>query len=253
MKSKRLSVVYSMWLFIFVALPLFMVVFFAFTDVSGNFTMQNVLHVGKYSQVFVKSLIFGAIATAICLLLGYPFAYALSKLPPKSQGIITILIMLPMWMNFLLRTYAWMTILETNGILNSLLANLHFPKIQIINTWGAVVKLDKKIIEAAQDLGANRFYVFSKIILPLSIPGIVSGITMVFVPAVSTFIISKMLGGGSNILIGDLIEMQFLGNAYNPNLGAAISLVLMVLILICMGILQQYDKEENKTYEFKGR
>lgn len=273
MKSKRLSVVYSMWLFIFVALPLFMVVFFTFTDISGNFTMQNVLHVGKYSQVFIKSLIFGAIATAICLLLGYPFAYALSKLPPKSQGIITILIMLPMWMNFLLRTYAWMTILETNGILNSLLANLHLPKIQIINTWGAVVlgmvynflpymilpiysvvvKLDKKIIEAAQDLGANRFYVFSKIILPLSIPGIVSGITMVFVPAVSTFIISKMLGGGSNILIGDLIEMQFLGNAYNPNLGAAISLVLMVLILICMGILQQYDKEENKTYEFKGR
>ena len=129
----------------------------------------------------------------------------------------------------------------------------NFLPYMILPIYSVVVKLDKKIIEAAQDLGANRFYVFSKIILPLSVPGIVSGITMVFVPAVSTFIISKMLGGGSNILIGDLIEMQFLGNSYNPNLGAAISLVLMILILICMGILQQYEKEENKTYELKGR
>jgi spermidine/putrescine transport system permease protein len=173
--------------------------------------------------------------------------------------------MLPMWMNFLLRTYAWMTLLEDNGIINTLLAGSGLPKLHMINTQGAVVlgmlynympymilpiysvltKIDVSVVEAAQDLGADRRAVFSKVILPMSTPGVISGVTMVFVPAVSTFIISKMLGGGGNLLIGDLIDMQFLGSAYNPNLGSAISLVLMVLILICMGIMNQFDEGEE--------
>jgi spermidine/putrescine transport system permease protein len=168
-------------------------------------------------------------------------------------------------MNFLLRTYAWMTLLEDNGIINTFLASIGLPKLQLINTQGAVVlgmvynyipymilplysvltKIDPSVIEAAQDLGANRFSVFTRVIFPMSMPGMISGVTMVFVPAVSTFIISKMLGGGANLLIGDLIDMQFLGSAYNPNLGSAISLVLMVLILICMGIMNQFDDGEN--------
>ena len=168
-----------------------------------------------------------------------------------------------MWMNFLLRTYAWMTLLEDNGMINNFLAALGLPRLHMINTAGAVVfgmvydylpfmilplytvliKIDRSVIEAAQDLGANSCKVFLKVTIPMSMPGIISGITMVFVPAVSTFIISKMLGGGSNLLIGDLIDMQFLGNAYNPYLGSAISLVLMVLILICMGIMNQFDEE----------
>ena len=176
-----------------------------------------------------------------------------------------MLVMLPMWMNFLLRTYAWMTLLERNGLINRFFALFGLGPFEMINTQGAVVlgmvynylpfmilplytimvKIDDRIIEAAQDLGANSFHVFSKVVLPLSVPGITTGITMVFVPAVSTFIISRMLGGGGNLLIGDLIDLQFLGNAYNPNLGAAISLVLMVLILLCMSIMNQFDNDEG--------
>lgn len=177
-----------------------------------------------------------------------------------------MLLMVPMWTSFLLRTYAWMTILEYNGLLNKLFVFLGFSKINMINTPGAIVfgmvynflpymilpiytvisKIDKKIVEAAQDLGANKFKIFSKIILPLSIPGIVSGITMVFVPSVSTFVISKMLGGGSILVIGDLIEMQFLGNSYNPHVGSAISLILMVIIFLCTGIMNKVDSGSNK-------
>lgn len=175
---------------------------------------------------------------------------------------MVMLVMLPMWMNFLLRTYAWMTLLEDSGLINRALAFLGLPALHMINTQGAVVlgmvynyipymilplysvlsKIDRSVIEAAQDLGADGKRVFLRVTLPMSMPGVVSGVTMVFVPAVSTFIISKMLGGGSNLLIGDLIDMQFLGSAYNPNLGSAISLVLMLLILICMGIMNQFDE-----------
>ena len=174
---------------------------------------------------------------------------------------MVMLVMLPMWMNFLLRTYAWMTLLEDNGLINGALAALGLPRAHMINTSGAVVlgmvynyipymilplysvltKIDRSVIEAAQDLGANSREVFLKVVVPMSMPGVISGVTMVFVPAVSTFIISKMLGGGGNLLIGDLIDMQFLGSAYNPNLGSAVSLVLMVIILICMGIMNQFD------------
>ena len=198
-------------------------------------------------------------------MLGYPLAYIIAKMAPKRQSVMVMLVMLPMWMNFLLRTYAWMTLLEDNGLINSALSAIGLPRVHMINTAGAVVlgmvynyipymilplysvltKIDQSVIEAAQDLGADDRKVFLKVVLPMSMPGVISGVTMVFVPAVSTLIISKMLGGGGNLLIGDLIDMQFLGSAYNPNLGSAISLVLMVIILICMGIMNQFDDGDD--------
>ena len=256
MRAKLISAPYIIWMALFIIVPMGLVVFFAFTDKSGAFTLDNILRVGQYSNVFLRSIWLGVIATAISLLLGYPLAYTISKMKAKRQSVMIMLVMLPMWMNFLLRTYAWMSLLEDNGL----------PRVHMINTAGAVVlgmvynyipymilpiysvltKIDNSVIEAAQDLGANDRKVFLKVVLPMSMPGVISGITMVFVPAVSTFIISKMLGGGGNLLIGDLIDMQFLGSAYNPNLGSAISLVLMVIILICMGIMNQFDDgDEN--------
>ena len=266
MKTKLISAPYTIWMTLFIIVPMGLVAFFAFTDKEGNFTLDNIMRVGQYSNVFLRSIWLGAIATAICLLLGYPLAYIISKAKANRQSIMIMLVMLPMWMNFLLRTYAWMSLLEDNGLINSLLVSIGLPRVHMINTAGAVVlgmvynyipymilpiysvlaKIDNSVIEAAQDLGANNVKVFLKVVLPMSMSGVISGITMVFVPAVSTFIISKMLGGGGNLLIGDLIDMQFLGSAYNPNLGSAISLVLMVIIMICMGIMNQFDDgEEN--------
>ena len=263
--SSLFSLPYLIWSLIFIIVPMGLVVVFAFTTESGQFTLDYVSQVGEYTSVLVRSVWLAAIATVICLLIGYPLAFIMSRMPGFQQRTMLMLIMLPMWMNFLLRTYAWMTILEKNGLLNKLLGLVGLGPFDMINTQGAVVlgmvynylpfmilplytimvKIDDRIIEAAQDLGANSFHVFSKVVLPLSVPGITTGITMVFVPAVSTFIISRMLGGGGNLLIGDLIDLQFLGNAYNPNLGAAISLVLMVLILLCMSIMNQFDNDEG--------
>lgn len=265
MKAKSAAAPYAAWMSIFIIVPMILIVIFAFTDKSGAFTFKNIAEVGQYSNVFLRSIWLGALATVISLLLGYPLAYIISHISVRRQGMMIMLVMLPMWMNFLLRTYAWMTLLEDNGIINSLLASFGLGKLHLINTQGAVVlgmvynyipymilplysvltKIDSSVIEAAQDLGANQMQVFSKVTFPMSMPGVISGITMVFVPAVSTFIISKMLGGGANLMIGDLIDMQFLGSAYNPNLGSAISLVLMVLILICMGIMNQFDDGES--------
>ena len=263
--SKLLSAPYSIWVTAFIVLPMLLVAWFAFTDGEGNFTLENLLSVGQYSNVFLRSIWLGALATAISLVLGYPLAYIIAKMAPKRQSVMVMLVMLPMWMNFLLRTYAWMTLLEDNGLINSALSAIGLPRVHMINTAGAVVlgmvynyipymilplysvltKIDQSVIEAAQDLGADDRKVFLKVVLPMSMPGVISGVTMVFVPAVSTFIISKMLGGGGNLLIGDLIDMQFLGSAYNPNLGSAISLVLMVIILICMGIMNQFDDGDD--------
>lgn len=262
--SKLLSAPYTVWMTVFIVLPMLLVGYFAFTDKSGSFTMENILSVGQYSNVFLRSIWLGAVATAVSLGLGYPLAYIISKVNVRRQNIMVMLVMLPMWMNFLLRTYAWMTLLEDNGLINSALAAVGLPRVHMINTAGAVVlgmvynyipymilplysvltKIDRSVIEAAQDLGANSREVFWKVVVPMSMRGVISGVTMVFVPAVSTFIISKMLGGGGNLLIGDLIDMQFLGSAYNPNLGSAVSLVLMVIILICMGIMNQFDDGE---------
>nr|WP_300805085.1 ABC transporter permease [uncultured Acetatifactor sp.] len=259
--SKLLSAPYTVWMTIFIVVPMLLVGYFAFTDKAGRFTMENILSVGQYSNVFLRSIWLGALATAISLGLGYPFAMIIARMGARRQNVMVMLVMLPMWMNFLLRTYAWMTLLEDNGLINNALAAVGLPRVHMINTAGAVVlgmvynyipymilplysvltKIDRSVIEAAQDLGANSVQVFLKVVVPLSMPGVISGVTMVFVPAVSTFIISKMLGGGGNLLIGDLIDMQFLGSAYNPNLGSAVSLVLMVIILICMGIMNQFD------------
>lgn len=263
--SKFLSAPYSVWVTIFIVLPMLLVAWFAFTDGEGRFTLENILSVGQYSNVFLRSIWLGALATAISLVLGYPLAYIIAKMAPKRQSVMVMLVMLPMWTNFLLRTYAWMTLLEDNGLINAALSAIGLPRVHMINTAGAVVlgmvynyipymilplysvltKIDQSVIEAAQDLGADDRKVFLRVVLPMSMPGVISGVTMVFVPAVSTFIISKMLGGGGNLLIGDLIDMQFLGSAYNPNLGSAISLVLMVIILICMGIMNQFDDGES--------
>lgn len=260
---KIIMIPYVIWLAIFIVVPLVLILGFSFTDSSGNFTFDNIISVGKYSNVFLTSIWLGFLSTLICFIIGYPMAYFISKIDPSKQNIIIMILMIPMWMSFLLRTYAWMTILENNGLLNLFLRTLGFSGLNLINTQGAIVlgmvynfipymvlqiysvliKIDKSLIEAAHDLGANKVMTFIKIIFPLSIPGVISGVTMVFVPAVSTFIISKMLGGGANLLIGDLIEMQFLGNTYNPNLGSAISLFLIILILICMGIMNQFDND----------
>ncbi len=266
MKIKITTFPYLLWMSLFVIVPLALVIIFAFTTPEGGFTFENILYVSKYSTVFIRSIILGVVSTFICLILGYPMAYCISKIPViKHQSVVIMLLMIPMWTSFLLRTYAWMTILEYNGLLNRALEFFGFSKVNMINTPGAIVlgmvynflpymilpiytvltKIDRRLIEAAKDLGANEFKVFAKVVFPLSLPGVVSGFTMVFVPSVSTFIISKMLGGGSILVIGDLIEMQFLGNSYNPYLGSAISLVLMVIILICMGIMNQIDSVSN--------
>ena len=263
--DKKLAYPYFVWMTLFTVVPLIIVVYYAFTDANGAFTLDNLTSISGYGSVFARSLLLALIATVICLVIAFPVGYFLSRLRVNKQHIMLMLVMLPMWMNFLLRTYAWMSLLEDNGLINAALAAVGLPRVHMINTAGAVVlgmvynyipymilplysvltKIDQSVIEAAQDLGANDRKVFLKVVLPMSMPGVISGVTMVFVPAVSTFIISKMLGGGGNLLIGDLIDMQFLGSAYNPNLGSAISLVLMVIILICMGIMNQFDDGEN--------
>lgn len=262
---KVLSLPYLVWMIIFILVPIVMMAYFAFTTEEGALTIQHISDVGQYANIFVRSIWLALIATAICLVLAYPIAFFLSRIEKHKQGTMLLLVMLPMWMNFLLRTYAWMTILGNNGILNYLFGLVGLGPYKLINTSGAVVlgmvynylpfmilplysvmeKIDKSVIEAANDLGCNAAGVLFKVILPLSVPGIMSGITMVFVPAISTFIISRMLGGGSNLLIGDLIEMQFLGNAYDPHLGAAISLVLMVIILVIMTVMNQFSPDDQ--------
>ena len=267
MKRKLLAAPYLVWMAVFVIVPLLMVAYFAFTDGEGHFTLEYVTPVAQYTNIFVRSIWLAAIATVICLVLAYPLAYILARMDLRVQSTMLMIVILPMWMNFLLRTYAWMTLLGNEGIINTILGYFHLGPFKMLNTRGAVVlgmvydylpfmilplysvmvKIDKSVIEAANDLGCNGFKTLFKVVFPLSLPGIMSGVTMVFVPAISTFIISRMLGGGSNLLIGDLIEMQFLGNSYNPNLGAAMSLVLMVMILLIMTLMNQFDLDDDRV------
>ena len=262
--SRWAAAPYLVWMAAFIVVPLFIVIWYALTNSEGQPTLENLAAIGRYSSVFARSLLLAAEATIICLVLAFPVGYFLSRLRANKQHIMLMLVMLPMWMNFLLRTYAWMTLLERNGLINRLLGLFGLGPVEMINTSGAVVlgmvynylpymilplytamaKLDDSVIEAAQDLGCNTFKVVTRVLIPLSGPGIATGITMVFVPAVSTFIISRMLGGGSNLLIGDLIELQFLGNSYNLNLGSAMSLVLMVIVLLCMSFTSSFDESE---------
>ncbi len=277
--SRLAAVPYIIWMAIFVIVPLFFIVGYAFTNAEGALTLENFSGLGVYASVFKNSFLQAAIATIVCLLIGYPFAYILTHEPPAVQKIAVLLIMLPMWMNFLLRTYAWMSILENNGFLNQffnaiglidLLNNtgiLTTNYIPMINTSFAVVLgmiynylpfmilpiytvmsgIDRRFIEAAQDLGANRMQVFRRLILPLSLPGVLSGVMMVFIPSVSTFAISRLLGGGLHWLLGDVIDMQFLGGTYNPHLGSAISLIMMIVVLICMGIMNRFGDGEDEA------
>lgn len=265
--KKLVSAPYILWMAVFIIVPLIMVAYFAFTTEAGEFTLDNLAAVSQYSNIFIRSIWLAAISTVICLIIAYPLAVILARIDKSYQSTALMIVMLPMWMNFLLRTYAWMTLLGNNGIINNFLTFVGIGPQKLLNTQGAIVlgmvynylpymilplytvieKIDKRVIEAAQDLGCNSAKTMIKVIIPLSMPGIMSGITMVFVPAISTFIISRMLGGGSNLLIGDLIEMQFLGNSYNPNLGAAISLVLMVIILLIMTILNQFDEDDDRV------
>ena len=291
MKSKRswLATPYVIWMALFTVIPIIMMVVYAFTqeivvdaetgEKAVRFTLDNFAQMGSYTVVFLRSFKLALVSTAVCLLIGYPVAYLMAKEGPRFQKIAMALIMLPMWMNFLLRTYAWMSILENTGLLNRLFkaiglidlvnhimgTNLQF--FPMINTQGAVVlgmvynylpfmilpiysvivKLDNSLLEAAQDLGAGSSRIFRKVILPLSLPGVLSGITMVFVPAVSTFAISRLLGGNNLMLLGNLIEMQFVGTAYNPHLGSAISLVMMVVVVICMAVMNRFGEGEEQA------
>lgn len=265
MKSKGIAVPYVIWMAIFVVAPLLIIVFYAFTSQSGGFTLENFSTMAQYTGVFGRSFLLAIIATFICLLIGYPLSYWLAQESPAVRRVAMMLIMLPMWMNFLLRTYSWVFLLERNGFFNTMLSAIGLPKLDIINTSGAVVlgmvynflpfmvlpifsvivKIDHRVIEAAQDLGANSFQVFCRVIFPLSLPGVLSGVTMVFIPSVSTFVISRLLGGGKSLLLGDLIEMQFMGTTYNPWLGSAIALVMMVIVLVCMAIMNRFGEGEE--------
>ena len=252
---------------IFVVAPIIFVVIYAFTTTDGQFTFLNFAAMGRFMSVFERSFRLAFISTIICILIGYPIAYILSREGTRVQRLMIMLIVLPMWMNFLLRTYAWMSILENTGFLNQFLTFLRLPALNIINTptavvigmvynflpfmilpiYSVIVKIDRSLYEAAQDLGANTFSVFRKVVFPMSLPGVLSGVMMVFVPAVSTFVISSLLGGGMVMLLGDLIEMQFYGQTYNPELGSAIALVMMLIIIAFMYVMNRFGAGEEKA------
>lgn len=255
---------YIFWNILFVIAPIFLVLYFSLINKQHIFTFENYTAIFQlnYINVFLKSIKLSVISTLLCFIIGYPIAYILASYKSKSRNILMMLLIIPMWMNFLLRTYAWMSIIGKNGVINNILKLFsiknfdilytntavilgmvyNFLPFMIIPVYTVLIKLDKNVIKAAADLGADKFTVFKKIIFPLSIPGVMSGINMVFMPAVSTFVISNLLGGGQFMLIGNLIELQFtsIGNWY---LGSSISIVMMIIILLSMAVLSRYDKE----------
>ncbi len=277
-KTKLVLIPFSVYALIFIVAPILLIVLYSFQDSSGAFTLDNYIRFFDFSdpvylKVLWRSIKLAVVSTIICLILGYPMAYILSKLPTRIRGSIAFLFILPMWMNFLLRTYSWMSLLERTGLINSMIewfngilpAAIQIPALDIMYTQWAVVlgnvynflpfmilpiytvliKIDKSLIEAAQDLGASRGRVFRKIIFPLSLSGVVSGISMTFMPAVTTFVISRLLGGGQNALIGDLIENQF-KVVGDWGFGSAMSVILMILILITMNVIRRYESENTK-------
>ncbi|MBQ6985815.1 MAG: ABC transporter permease [Oscillibacter sp.] len=278
-KLSLLALPYAVWLFLLVVIPILIMAVYAFTTSESAATLENFTDMGIYASVFVRSFRLAAVATLICLLIGYPAAYFMAGEGPGFQRVALALIMLPMWMNFLLRTYSWMSILENNGLLNqlfqkiglfSLLSSVTGQEIQafqmlrtpgavtlgmvynylpfmILPIYSVILKLDRNLLEAARDLGADSVQVFLRVILPLSLPGVLSGVTMVFVPSVSTFAISRLLGGGTQMMLGDLIEQQFLGGAYNPHLGAAISMVMMIIVVLCMALMNHFGEGEEQA------
>jgi len=270
---------YSFWAMLFIVVPLIFVAYYAFTDNDFNFTLDNITRfftatstvsdaqgereVFTYLVIFGRSLKLAAISTVICLIMGYPAAYIIARAPAKTQSIMITLIMIPMWMNFLIRTYAWMTILQDTGIFNGILGGLGLPLVHIIGTEAAVVigmvydyfpymilpiysimaKMDTRLLEAASDLGCNRWGVLRRVIWPLSLPGVISGITMVLIPSISTFYISQKLGNGKFYLIGDAIESQYVAN--NLHFAAAIAFILMIILLAGMALMQRYANKRT--------
>ena len=255
---------YVVWAAMFIIVPLIFVAYYSLTDSNGNFTLEYIADIGRYKDVMLNSIWLGFIATVISLFLAYPLAYIMARSKANTQRTMMMLVMLPMWMNLLIRTYSMMILMQDTGIINTVLEAIGLSPVHMINTQGAVVlgmvynyipymilplysimaKLDYNLVEAAQDLGANKFTVIKNVVIPHSLPGIASGFTMVFVPSVSTFYISKKLGGNTFSLIGDIIEMQF-KSANNYNLGAALSMVLMVLIIICMMVMNQFTGDDD--------
>lgn len=269
-KKSVLAYPYIIWSSLFIVIPLILVVVFSFTiEVNG----KTILSIANYKElmdpiyfkVFVRSIGLAGLSTLICLIIGYPVAYIISKAHISKRGTLILLFILPMWMNFLLRTYAWITILGKNGILNSLLGVLGIEPVSILYTNVAILlgmvynflpfmvlpiytslsKMDNDLVNAARDLGANNFQVFTKVTFPLSLPGVISGITMVFMPAVTTFAISRLLGGGKFMLIGDLIEQQFTVVG-DWNFGSAVSIFMMIVILISIAVMSKFEDESDK-------
>ncbi len=264
-RSLLLSGPYILWMLAFTLIPLGVVLYYALTDVeSGQFTLSNMAQLVQYLPAFWRSICYSVVAALICLLIGYPVAYYMSRCSAVAQKFLYMLVMLPMCMSFLLRTMAWVGLLQDTGIINSLLSSVGLPTVEMIRTPGAVIlgmvynylpymilplysvicKIDRRLVEAAEDLGCNGPKVFSKVILPLSMPGILTGMTMVFVPAVSTFYISNKMGSTETILIGDIIERMF-KQGDNANMGAALSLLLMVLVFVCTGIINRFGSDEE--------
>lgn len=264
--SQLLAAPHIVWSVIFIVVPLFIMLYFAFTNADGGFTLENIKQIGLYKKAFGISILYAAIATVITLLLAYPMAYFMTKVNISSQRMLMMIVMIPMWMNFLIRTYSWISILANTGIINTLLGKLGFEPLKLINTPSAVIlgmvydfipymilpiysvmsKIDKSLLEASEDLGSNAFNKFRRVILPLSRPGIISGITMVFVPSVSTFYISQKLGGNKTMLVGDVIEYFFNAGPDYYNVASAISMVLMVMILVCMLIMNRFSDDESE-------
>lgn len=263
-QSKWLAMPYTVWSILFILIPLFMIFYYGFVDTSGQFTLENILSIAEpeHLKALGLSILLSLIATIICLVLAYPLSMILSRLGVNQNSFVVLIFILPMWMNFLLRTLAWQTLLEKTGVLNSILSFLHLPALNIINTpyaivlgmvynflpfmvlpiYNSLVKLDKDVINAARDLGANGLQTFTKVIFPLTLPGVISGITMVFIPALTTFVISNLLGGSKILLIGNVIEQEFT-QASNWNLGSGLSLVMMLFIIISMAASAIFDKD----------
>lgn len=264
MNRKLLSAPFIFWSVLFIIVPLGMVFYYGLTDKAGAFTLENITAIAtpEHSKALWESVKLSLISTLICFLLAYPLAMILCELSSNNHSFIVLIFILPMWMNFLLRTLAWQTLLEKNGVINSILEVLHLPTLNIINKPSAIIlgmvynflpfmvlpiynvlsKIDKNVVNAARDLGANSIQTFLKIIFPLSLPGVISGITMVFVPALTTFVISKILGGSKILLIGNIIEQEFTQTG-NWNLGSGLSIVLMLFILFNMVISAVTDKD----------
>ncbi len=252
------------WMVMFIVAPMLFVLYFAFTDEKGRFTFDNILSLSGYSNVFVLSIAFALIATVVCLIIGYPLAYFMSKASPRTRKMLMVLIMHPMWCNLLIRTYALMALLDNGGLLNALLVKLGLNKLYIVGSdFGVILgmvydflpymvlpifttmtKLDKRYMEAAADLGCNSWQTMTKVIMPLTVSGVISGVTMVFVPSISTFYISQKLGAGKIDLVGDTIERLF-KNTSTYNVGAAVSLVMMVLIIISVGIMNKFSDDDG--------